>query len=501
MADASKQLNYKFNSTANTAGADKMAKSMDNIAVAATKIDKEAAKASRNTAYSIGNVANQAQDIGVQIESGTNALRIFTQQAPQIASAFGPYGAIGGAMLALGVVAFKTFSDMGGHIKTAEERATELADAVSGVIDIAKDLNKAEIDFALAAIKASTDQANLLTTALDNSEKSAEDFTTKSIANFEKVRLALVELARLNGKQVDSVDEVKAKEDAASAARLNQANLDIQAQNERAAAATQTVALANQELEAVSRLSFKKQEDIAIEEEKLNKLRLQRDVLDGQAKLLDVIEQQTLEKGSLVEFGVQKFLNREPRAQIQQGKEGVQGNIQISEARIADLERAIQQGGTITNAVIAAAEKLTEATVRENDVLQSAAIEIESIQQSFNSEEIKAKIETAKEQSRAVATDIKTFVEELKPTNDTQKQALEGIGVGVKDLQLTSNETLTTAAQLNALARALPAAETAKQATITALLAKVQQLQNDLNATNTQVNKLTSQKTVPLRVN
>jgi hypothetical protein len=499
MADANKKVNIAISTKADTAGADKVAKSMQGIEASSKKATDAIAKQSQRTAYSIGNVANQAQDIGVQIESGTNALRIFTQQAPQIASAFGPYGAIGGALLALGVVAFKVFDDMGGHIKTAEERATELADAIAGVTDIAKELNKAEIDFALGAIKASTDQARLLATAFDESEKSAAGFAAKSLANFEKVRLALVELAKLNGKQVDSVDEVKAKEEAAAAARLNQANRDIQAQNDRAAAASQTVSLASQELEAVSRLSFRKQEDIALEEEKLNKLRLQRDALEGQSKILDALEQNALNTKGLVEFGVQKFINRDSRAQIQQNKEGVQGNIQITESRISDLEKAVQQGGTITNAVIAAAQKLTEATIRENDVLRSAAIEIESIQQSFNTEELKAKIDTAKEQSKAVATDIKSFIDELKPTNEAQKQAVEGLGVGVKDLQLTSNETLTTAAQLNALARALPSAETAKQATITALLNKVQELQNDLNATNTQVNKLTAQKTIPLR--
>lgn len=465
------------------------------------KAGKDATRSSSRMAYSLGNVGNQVQDIAVQAESGTSALRIFTQQAPQIAGAFGPYGAIGGALLALGAIAFKTFSDMGADVKTAEERANELATAIDGVIEIAKDLSNAEIDFALGAIKASTDQANLLATAFDESEKSAADFTTKSLGNFEKVRLALVELAKLNGKQVDSVDEVKAKDQAASIARLNQANLDIQAQNDRAEAASQTVSLASQELESATRLSFRKQEDIALEEEKLNKLRLQKAELEGQKRLLDTLEANALEKGGLVEFGVQKFLNREPRAQIQQSQEGVQGNIQITESRIADLEKAIQQGGTITNAVIAAAQKLTEATIRESDVLQSAAIAIESIQQSFNAEELKAKIDTAKEQSKAVATDIKSFIDELKPTNDAQKQAVEGLGVGVKDLQLTSNETLTTAAQLNALARALPSAETAKQATITALLNKVQELQSDLNATNTQVNKLTAQKTVPLRTN
>jgi len=495
---AGKQVNIDIKTKADTSGADKASDSIKGIGKASTASQKEAEKASNRMAYSIGNVANQAQDVAVQFESGTSALRIFTQQAPQIASAFGPYGAIGGALLALGVVALKTFSDIGGHIKTAEERATELADAISGVIDIAKDLSKAEIDFALSSIKASTEQANLLAIAFDNSEKSAANFATKSLANFEKVRLALVELAKLNGKQVDSVDEVKAKESAASAARLNQANLDIEAQNKRAESANQTVQLAGQELQSVAQLSSRKQSELGLEEEKLNKLRQQKAEIEAQSKLLDELEGNALKSGDLVGFGVQKFLNRDSRAQIQQRQEGVQGNIQISESRIAELEKAIQQGGTITNAVIAAAQKLTEATIKQNDVLNSVSTEIQSIQQSFNAEEIKAKIDTAKEESKAVATDINKFIDELKPTNETQKAAVAGLQGTVGDLNIQANETLATAAGLNALARSLPAAETAKQATINELLAKVQQLQSDLNATNNQVNKLTSQKTIPL---
>jgi lambda family phage tail tape measure protein len=50
--------------------------------------------------FAFGNVANQFQDVIVQVQSGTNAFTILAQQGPQIASAFGPIGAIVGVAVA-----------------------------------------------------------------------------------------------------------------------------------------------------------------------------------------------------------------------------------------------------------------------------------------------------------------------------------------------------------------------------------------------------------------
>lgn len=42
----------------------------------------------------------QMQDVAVQLQAGTNAMTVFTQQGSQMAAAFGPTGAIVGAVLA-----------------------------------------------------------------------------------------------------------------------------------------------------------------------------------------------------------------------------------------------------------------------------------------------------------------------------------------------------------------------------------------------------------------
>lgn len=504
MADASKKVNIGITTTADTAGADKAAKSIERIGAASSRASKEAEKQSKSTAYSIGNVGNQIQDVAVQIESGTSALRIFSQQAPQIAGAFGPYGAIGGALLALGALAFKTFSGMGQKGMEVSDQLEFMAEGIQGAIKIASDFDKQEIDFALKKIKASTDQANLLATAFDDSEKSAQDFTTKSLANFEKVRLALVQLAKLNGQQVDSVDEIKAAEDAASAARLNKAQQEIDAQNKRAEEARRAAENAQIELDKANQLAETQKQKIETADALLEKLRQERDLLKEKGDLQ--LKQDIGVAGlatilSPIAGGVAAYEGFQNKDVRDTNKATVTSQLALLDSQIADLEQSIGKGGAISNAVAEAAVKLDAAQIQARDIAQSAQTEIESIQQSFNAEEIKAKIAVAGEQSKAVSADITAAIESITPANAAQKTAIEGLKGVTSDNQILANETLATAAQLNALARALPSAETAKQATITALLNKVQQLQNDLNATNTQVNKLTQQKTVPLRTN
>ncbi len=45
----------------------------------------------------MGQLGHQVQDVAVQLQMGQNALMVFTQQGAQVASLFGPTGAIIGA--------------------------------------------------------------------------------------------------------------------------------------------------------------------------------------------------------------------------------------------------------------------------------------------------------------------------------------------------------------------------------------------------------------------
>ncbi len=56
----------------------------------------------RKLSYGMGQVGLQVQDVAVQASMGTDALRIFSMQGPQILSIFGPLGMVAGALGGVG---------------------------------------------------------------------------------------------------------------------------------------------------------------------------------------------------------------------------------------------------------------------------------------------------------------------------------------------------------------------------------------------------------------
>ena len=62
---------------------------------------EEAQRSGGSSRYVFGNVGAQVQDFVVQVSGGTSALRAFSQQGPQLLSAFGPMGAVIGAGVAV----------------------------------------------------------------------------------------------------------------------------------------------------------------------------------------------------------------------------------------------------------------------------------------------------------------------------------------------------------------------------------------------------------------
>lgn len=83
-------------------------------------------KSFRKLRGAMGNIGFQLQDIAVQAQAGTDAFVIFSQQGSQLASAFGPGGAVLGAVIAvagaLGGVLVSSLSDATEEMEGFEER-------------------------------------------------------------------------------------------------------------------------------------------------------------------------------------------------------------------------------------------------------------------------------------------------------------------------------------------------------------------------------------------
>ena len=100
-------------------------------------------RANKNMTRNLGMASLQFQDMAVQASMGTDALRIMTMQAPQLASIFGPKGMILGALIAVGgaiaMMGDKTtklsfdFKRFGSDMKTAFQ---PLIDFVRPAVDL-----------------------------------------------------------------------------------------------------------------------------------------------------------------------------------------------------------------------------------------------------------------------------------------------------------------------------------------------------------------------------
>jgi hypothetical protein len=105
-------------------------------AAAIKEIADEAPKAAagtRNFGSAVGQVGFQVQDFAVQVGGGTSALTAFAQQGSQLLGIFGPGGAIAGALLAVGAIAFKYFQESKEGGEDAAASAEELAAALEKV--------------------------------------------------------------------------------------------------------------------------------------------------------------------------------------------------------------------------------------------------------------------------------------------------------------------------------------------------------------------------------
>jgi len=143
----------------------------------------------RNFRGVMQNVGWQAQDTAVQLQMGTSAFVVFSQQGSQIASAFGPTGALIGALIAVGGVVggtlYKSLNSATGAMERLDKINKELANyltvTASGVTELSSKLEELAIYSKRAAdeqlrlsradaIKAQSESVLAIINALNNAK-------------------------------------------------------------------------------------------------------------------------------------------------------------------------------------------------------------------------------------------------------------------------------------------------------------------------------------------
>ena len=128
-----------------TDGADTASKQLDDFATSAGRADKASDSLGKTTAtaqpklkgFGTGaqQVGYQVQDMIVQIQGGTSAFVALGQQGSQLASAFGPGGAVIGAVIALGAAVGGTLYKALGETKASAEELAAASKNVDAVFD------------------------------------------------------------------------------------------------------------------------------------------------------------------------------------------------------------------------------------------------------------------------------------------------------------------------------------------------------------------------------
>lgn len=155
-------------------------------------VDKAAQKASggfRAMKGATQQVSYQLQDIAVQAQSGTSAFIILGQQGPQLASIFGPGGAVLGAFIAFGAMIGGTLYN---SMASAEVKTEELDDAIkrldATVIKtkgnthlLSKEILELARASSVAAIAELTSQLVDSNIVIDESKKGIEGFASAAM--------------------------------------------------------------------------------------------------------------------------------------------------------------------------------------------------------------------------------------------------------------------------------------------------------------------------------
>ncbi|EJA5010909.1 phage tail protein [Salmonella enterica] len=101
-----------------------------------TTVTKTAGAVSGGLKSGMQQAGYQIQDFIVQVQGGQSALVAFSQQGSQLAGAFGPGGAVAGALLALGSILFGTLSTALSSTKDEMEQLKSAAETLNKVVVI-----------------------------------------------------------------------------------------------------------------------------------------------------------------------------------------------------------------------------------------------------------------------------------------------------------------------------------------------------------------------------
>lgn len=445
---AAKNVDIKINTTASGNGAKQTAAEMDKLAASSAKAATATNTVTTSTSKlgaKAGVIGYQVQDIAIQAQMGTNALTILGQQGSQIASAFGPQGAIIGAVLALGAAAAQVFFKMGDDAEATAKKAEFLADAIENIAKEAGRLQSEELDMGSEAILKSIGLANELAASFFKASEEERKLSEASLNRVNKLKQAEIDLKKMRGEITDA--QAIDKERQIAQDQINQkAQLQIQAEQQRAQEAQKALTIAKDELAMRGRMLDQTQQNLDTTIQKLEALKQQvKDLNQATLETVPVTYAGPGGAGARIESPKAKA------AQKELASTPFEAQIKALEARVESLAKATGTSGELYQNLIRAAESLQTAERGAADISESVAKQSENIAAQAQTEILLLNQKAITENIAAEAKMIADVVTDIQAVGTLQESAKTYILKAVSDQKITAEEQVKIGQNLTIL--------------------------------------------------
>lgn len=457
-------------------------------------------QAAGKSASRVGQLAGQAgfqvQDFAVQVGGGTSALTAFSQQAPQLLGAFGPAGAIAGAIVAVGAIATQVFLKMGDDALTADEKAKKLADKLDEVRQAAEKAISDKIDFGKQKIEDATTQAGLLADELNTvatNQLRLNQAVLDSLTEINKAERALDELRGQSGDKLKLQSE-QAADDAKR--REQEVAIQIAAEEQQLKVAQEALAIAKNDL--LLKQQQKEEAVLSLKTEK-DALKVAEDRLKATKALSGQTAFQPVGGGLAGGIPVVTQAARGAQGELASGK--IQQQIETLKANVEGITKAVSNTGELTVQVEDAVRQVLAVESALTQTVSDVQTSIESINIEATTEGVTETARQLSERATLLADEVKAITEGVTASTASEKQALEVIKGNLSNGAITLDEIRSTSAALSQLDPQIREAINGNTQKVSQLITIMQRFQTESAQLQRKIDMIQSRQISPLKQN
>ena len=301
-----------------------------------------------------------------------------------------------------------------------------------------------EIDMGSEAITKSIDLANQLAQAFFEASEEERRLSESALDRANKLQQAEIELKRLRG-DITEEESINQKRQLAQEQIIEKANLQIQAEQQRAQEAAKALQLAKEELDSRGRILVQSEQDLE-NETKLLQATIER------KKQLQEIAKQTMMVGGGSALGVPPKVT--PTGAAVAAKEELAGRpfdaeIKALNEKIDELAKATT--GELYKNLVKSAEALVTAQIDVDKISKSVALQAENITTQAQTDILLENQKAITENAAMSAKAIEEGVTRIQAVGEANEQAKSYILQAVSDQEITAEEQVKISQNLSIL--------------------------------------------------